>query len=69
MKAADLNVELPKLPVDRTYEAAHGKVLEISPLIRRVCAENPMNGTSSVTMIMATSSPTPREWSRRGGAL
>ncbi len=41
MKAADLNVELPKLPVDRTYDAAYGKVVEISPLIRRVCAENP----------------------------
>lgn len=41
MRAADLNVELPKLPVDRTYDAAYGKVVEISPLIRRVCAENP----------------------------
>lgn len=40
-KAADLKVELPKLPVDRTYESAYGKVVEISPLIRRVCAENP----------------------------
>ncbi len=41
MKAADLNVELPKLPVDRTYDAAYGKAVELSPLIRRVCAENP----------------------------
>ncbi len=41
MKAADLHVELPKLPVDRTYDAAYGKAVEISPLIRRVCAENP----------------------------
>ena len=41
MKAADLNVALPKLPVDRTYEAAYGKVVKVSPLIRRVCAENP----------------------------
>jgi glyoxylase-like metal-dependent hydrolase (beta-lactamase superfamily II) len=41
VKAADLNVALPKLPVDRTYDAAYGKPVELSPLIRRVCAENP----------------------------
>jgi glyoxylase-like metal-dependent hydrolase (beta-lactamase superfamily II) len=41
LKAADLNVALPKLPVDRTYDAAYGRVVELSPLIRRVCAENP----------------------------
>jgi glyoxylase-like metal-dependent hydrolase (beta-lactamase superfamily II) len=41
VKAADLHVDLPKLPVDRTYEAAYGKPVELSPLIRRVCAENP----------------------------
>lgn len=41
MKAADLDVELPRLPVDRTYEAAYGKAVELTPLIRRVCAENP----------------------------
>lgn len=41
MKAADLHVALPKLPVDRTYEAAYGSAVELSPLIRRVCAENP----------------------------
>jgi glyoxylase-like metal-dependent hydrolase (beta-lactamase superfamily II) len=41
LKAADLNVALPKLTVDRTYEAAYGQVVEISPLIRRVCANNP----------------------------
>ncbi|MFM9865551.1 MAG: MBL fold metallo-hydrolase [Micropepsaceae bacterium] len=41
MKAADLNVALPKLPVDRTYDAAYGQPIELSPLIRRVCAENP----------------------------
>jgi glyoxylase-like metal-dependent hydrolase (beta-lactamase superfamily II) len=41
VKAADLNVDLPKLPVDRTYDAAYGKAVELSPLIRRVCAENP----------------------------
>jgi glyoxylase-like metal-dependent hydrolase (beta-lactamase superfamily II) len=39
-KAADLNVELPKLPVDRAYDAAYGKAVEISPLLRRVCAPN-----------------------------
>lgn len=41
MRAADLHVELPKLPVDRSYEAAYGKAVEVTPLIRRVCAENP----------------------------
>jgi glyoxylase-like metal-dependent hydrolase (beta-lactamase superfamily II) len=41
LKAADLNVALPKLPVDRAYEAAYGKVVKVSPLIRRVCANNP----------------------------
>ena len=40
-KAADLDVALPKLPVDRTYDAAYGRAVELSPLIRRVCAENP----------------------------
>jgi hypothetical protein len=41
LKAADLNVALPKLPVDRTYDAAYGQPVELSPLIRRVCAQNP----------------------------
>lgn len=41
LKAADLNVELPKLPVDRSYDAVYGKPVEISPLIRRVLARNP----------------------------
>jgi glyoxylase-like metal-dependent hydrolase (beta-lactamase superfamily II) len=41
LKAADLNVALPKLPVDRTYDAAYGKAVELSPLVRRICAENP----------------------------
>jgi len=41
LRAVDLKVELPKLPVDRSYDAAYGKAVEISPLIRRVCAENP----------------------------
>jgi glyoxylase-like metal-dependent hydrolase (beta-lactamase superfamily II) len=41
LKAADLHVAFPKLPVDRTYEPAYGKVVEASPLIRRVCANNP----------------------------
>lgn len=41
MRAADLHVELPKLPVDRSYEAAYGNAVELTPLIRRVCAENP----------------------------
>lgn len=41
MRAADLNVELPKLPTDRTYDPSYGKVVELSPLIRRICARNP----------------------------
>ena len=41
LKASDLNVELPKLPVDRTYDSVYGKPVEISPLIRRVLARNP----------------------------
>ena len=41
LKAADLNVERPKLPVDRTYDPIYGKPVEISPLIRRVLARNP----------------------------
>lgn len=40
-KAADLNIELPKLPIDRTYDPVYGKPVEISPLIRRVLARNP----------------------------
>jgi len=40
-KAADLNVELPKLPTDRTYDPAYGKPVQVSPLIRRVLARNP----------------------------
>ena len=41
MRAADLNVELPKLATDRTYDPFYGKVVELSPLIRRICARNP----------------------------
>jgi len=41
LKAADLNVELPKLPTDRSYDPVYGKAVEISPLIRRVLARNP----------------------------
>jgi glyoxylase-like metal-dependent hydrolase (beta-lactamase superfamily II) len=41
LKAADLNVALPKLATDRTYDPSYGKVVEISPLIRRICARNP----------------------------
>jgi len=40
-KAADLHVELPKLPTDRTYDPAYETSVEISPLIRRVLARNP----------------------------
>ena len=40
-RAADLNVELPKLPTDRTYDPVYGKAVEISPSIRRILARNP----------------------------
>lgn len=40
LKASDLNVELPNLPTDRTYDAVYAKPVEISPLIRRVLARN-----------------------------
>lgn len=41
MRAADLSVELPKLATDRTYDPSYAKVVELSPLIRRICARNP----------------------------
>lgn len=34
-------MSLPSLPTDRSYDPAYGKVVEISPLIRRVLARNP----------------------------
>ena len=39
-KASDLQVELPQLPTDRTYDAVYAKSVEVSPLIRRVLARN-----------------------------
>lgn len=41
LKAADLGVVLPALPVDREYDPRYAEVVEISPLIRRVLARNP----------------------------
>ena len=41
LKAADLGVVLPVLPIDRSFEPAYAKPVEISPLIRRVLARNP----------------------------
>lgn len=41
VKAADLNVTLPVLPVNRSFDPAYGESVEISPLIRRVLARNP----------------------------
>ena len=40
LKASDLNVELPQLPTDRTFDAVYARPVEISPLIRRVLARN-----------------------------
>lgn len=41
LRAADLGVVLPALPVDRTYEPNYGKAVEVAPGIRRVVANNP----------------------------
>jgi len=41
LKAADLGVTLPRLPLDRTYDPRYGEAVAISPLIRRVLAPNP----------------------------
>ena len=41
LKAADLNIVLPKLPIDRSYDPVYAQAVEISPLIRRVLARNP----------------------------
>ena len=40
-KAADLNVSLPTIPFDRNFTAEYARIVEISPLIRRVLARNP----------------------------
>lgn len=41
MRAADLGVILPNLPVDRSYVPAYGEAVEVAPGIRRVLARNP----------------------------
>lgn len=41
LKAADLAVTLPALPVDRSYDPVYAEAVEISPRIRRVLARNP----------------------------
>ncbi len=41
LKAADLGVTLPSLPLDRRYDPRYGEAVAISPLIRRVLASNP----------------------------
>lgn len=41
MRAADLGVSLPYLPVDRSYVPAYGEAVEVAPGIRRVLARNP----------------------------
>lgn len=41
MRAADLGIELPVLPVDRSYSPVYGEAVEIVPGVRRVLARNP----------------------------
>jgi glyoxylase-like metal-dependent hydrolase (beta-lactamase superfamily II) len=41
LRASDLNVALPSLPTDRSYDPVYAKAVEITPLIRRVLARNP----------------------------
>jgi glyoxylase-like metal-dependent hydrolase (beta-lactamase superfamily II) len=41
MRAADLGVTLPFLPVDRSFTPAYGEAVEVAPGIRRVLARNP----------------------------
>ena len=41
MRAADLGVTLPKLPLDRSYDAVYAKPVEVAPNLRRVLARNP----------------------------
>ena len=41
MRAADLGVSLPALPVDRSYSPDYGVAVEVAPGIRRVLARNP----------------------------
>lgn len=41
LRAADLGVVLPALPVDRTYEPNYGRAVEIAPNVRRLVANNP----------------------------
>ena len=40
-RAADLGVELPKLPIDRSYDPVYGVVVQVAPGVRRVLAHNP----------------------------
>ncbi len=41
LRAADLGVELPVLPIDRAFTPIYAEPVEISPLLRRVLARNP----------------------------
>jgi glyoxylase-like metal-dependent hydrolase (beta-lactamase superfamily II) len=41
LKAADLGVTLPSLPLDRSYDPRYGEAVALSPLVRRVLAPNP----------------------------
>ena len=40
LRAADLGVVLPVLPVDKTFEPAYGTAVEVAPGIRRIVAKN-----------------------------
>jgi glyoxylase-like metal-dependent hydrolase (beta-lactamase superfamily II) len=41
LRAADLGVTLPALPVDKSFDPVYAAAVEVSPLIRRVLARNP----------------------------
>jgi len=41
MRAADLGVQMPALPVDRSFSPDYGVAVEVAPGVRRVLARNP----------------------------
>ena len=41
LRASDLGVTLPKLPLDRTFTPVYAEAVEVAPSLRRVLARNP----------------------------
>ncbi len=41
LRAAELGIDLPVLPIDRAFTPVYAEPVEISPLLRRVLARNP----------------------------